>query len=423
MSYSFFALCFFFARRYALSPHSLGFIRIITIASMIGIALGVCALVIVMSLFNGFRSLAYKQLQEYDPHLRIRAEQGVWLHNQDSLIQAIRRIDAVRSIVPIIQGKIILRHGTMFAPAQMFAGDMDSVLAITNIRHAGVIQSITDEGRTPTTLPQCYLSIGLADKLLARAGDTIFLLAPQSLERVFTIGGVPQLYPVMIAKIFQTGNKEYDAVRVVVPQSIGSLVLSAPLHSATMIDIQCESVDQTSMVQAQLASVFSSSAQPYIRIETWYDLHREFYDIMKFERIASFIIIALIVVVAVFNVFASLAMAVTEKTSNIGLLRALGATQNIIIGIFFAESVVIGCIGICTGLVLGIGGVLAQQKFGIIQLDPTQYIVPSLPMELHGFDVGVVVAVALALSMLAGILPARNAGRIIPINALHDRES
>ncbi len=423
MNKQIFALSLSFAHRYVLSRHSFGFIRIMTLGSLLGIALGVYALIVVMSLFNGFRALAYKQLQEHDPHIRIIAGRGQMLNHIDSLVNAIKDIPYVRSILPIYQQKIILRHARLLTPAVMFSADMQLLLDMTNIRNSKIIQSIDVSQYANVQYEQCYLSIGLADKLRVRAGDTLSLITPQSLERVITVGEVPRLYPVIVGTIFQTNNKEYDAVRILVPPRLAHIMMNTSFNSATMIDIRCHTLSDVDQVQRSLQTKLSHVLQQEsIKIETWYDLHREFYDIMKFERMATFIIISLIVIVAVFNVFASLSMTVAEKTPNIGLLRALGATRKMVVSIFFAESMIVGCLGIVVGVVLGIGSVLAQQYFGIIELDPTLYVVSTLPIELTITDVGIVILVALILSAIAGILPARHAASIIPVQALNSRE-
>lgn len=407
-----------FARRYAFARHSFNFIHVITLASIIGIAIGVCALVVVMSLFNGFRALAYSQLQQYDPHLRILPAQGIWLAGADTLALSIAQQNNIQMALPLIHSKVILQAGNTLTPAEIFSAEMPALLAMTNI----IPSFVKREDNALLTKESCIIGIGIADRLGVLQGDELTITSPRALERTIMFGEIPRSTVIRVTHIFQTNNKEYDTQRLLIPRHIAESALSIPSGSASMIDIRCTSIAVAEAVRISLLRFMAERGQA-VRIETWYDLHREFYDIMQFERLASFVVLSLIVLVAVFNVFASLSMTVTEKTPNIGLLRAVGANQSMIISIFFVESILVGCTGIGIGLFIGTGCVLGQQYFGWIQLNPSQYVVPTLPVQLLIGDLAWIIGMALILCILAGILPAQTAARILPSRALQQTES
>jgi lipoprotein-releasing system permease protein len=151
---------------------------------------------------------------------------------------------------------------------------------------------------------------------------------------------------------------------------------------------------------------------------TWYDLHKDLYSVMKIERWLAYVILCLIIGVATFNLLGSLTMSVIEKTRDIGILKAMGATNRDVISIFQIEGLLIGFIGTVAGSLLGLLVCYLQVRYHLFALDPTVYIIPAIPIEVHPLDFLSVAAAALGLSYAATLYPARRAAGLLPAEAI-----
>lgn len=409
-------LALFIARRYLRSKHTLNFISVITAISIGGITLGVAALVIVMSLFNGFQALIDRFLIGFDPHIRISAisshngtSGGQWLTVSDSLQRqvqsALQSLGAV-SMAPVASGKMICVSGRSMQPFQLIGMEAGTADAVSGIRKTLVVGDFRLETSSPTIA--LVMGATLADKLRLVVGDTVQLLSPTAIETAITQGLPPRPARAVIAGVFQSNTKEYDATQAYTALASARRLLRMPDDAAQSLDIRLQDVSQSNQAQSLLQSTLPAS----LRVETWFDLHRELYNVMRFERLAAFCVLLIIVLVAVFNIFASLSMTVTEKRGEIGMLKAMGAASNLITTIFFSHSLLVGVAGTALGAALGVGLCWGQMSFGWVTLDTSRYVIPILPLVVEWRDVTIVSVVSLGLSLLAGIAPARQAGQV-----------
>lgn len=410
-------LIFFIARRYAFSKHSLNFITVISGISIAGITIGVASLVIILSVFNGFQALVERYLVGFDPHLRISlaAHNKVQRHDMfvrhDTLIPTVRRILQPLSasgswhIASNVTGKLVCVRGNSMTACQMVGVDehlIDSVSGIRKSLTAGVFDFRTVAPGFESIVMGAYL----ADKLRVTAGDTIVLMSPRSIEAAILQATPPQTYRAIIRGIFQSNNKDYDTWYLYTSLSVAQTLLELPASACLFVDIRLANMEQSEaakfLLQKELTRLYT--------IETWYDLHKDLYNIMRFERMAAFAILSIIILVAIFNVFASLFMSVAEKRPEIGILKAMGATRSMIIRIFFAQGVLVGVLGTLLGIVVGLLLCLGQIYYGWFSLDTSRYIIPAIPVVISWMDIIIVAGLSLTLSMLAGVFPARRAG-------------
>jgi lipoprotein-releasing system permease protein len=424
-------LSLFIARRYLLSKHSLNFISVITAISIGGITLGVAALVIVMSLFNGFQALIDRFLIGFDPHIRISkiasdvptttatASSDQWLSLNDSLqtqIQSALQPLGASHLAPIARGKMVCINGRSMKPFQLIGIDADKADIVSGIRKTLVVGEFRLEG-TPHCI-SLVMGASLADNLRLVVGDTVQLLAPTAIETAITQGLPPKSVRAVIVGVFQSNTKEYDATQAYTALPSARRLLKIPNNAAQTLDIRLENVNQSNQAQMLL----QRALPPTYRIETWFDLHRELYNVMRFERLAAFCVLFIIVLVAVFNIFASLSMTVAEKRAEIGMLKAMGAPSGLIIAIFFSHSLLGGFVGTALGAALGVGVCWGQMNFGWITLDTSRYVIPILPLIVEWQDVCGVCATALVFALLSGFAPARQAGKIRSATALLRKE-
>lgn len=409
-------LILFIARRYAFSKHSLNFITVISGISIAGITIGVAALVIILSVFNGFQALVEKYLIGFDPHVRVSLaaqarDKGAFMR-YDSLIPTVRQIlqpltgkTEVWQIAPNAGGKLVCVQGSSITACQMIGVDeglIDSVSGIRKSLTAGVFEL---QSAAPG-FQSVVMGVYLADKLRVTAGDTIALLSPRAIETAITQATPPTMYRAIIRGIFQSNNKEYDTWYLYTSLQTAQTLLDIPPNNCLFLDLRSLSARQSEnakiLLQQQLPGLY--------RVETWYDLHKDLYNVMRFERLAAFVILSIIILVAVFNVFASLFMSVAEKRPEIGILKAMGATRSTIVKIFFMQGVFVGVVGTICGVVLGLALCFGQIRFGWFALDTSRYIIPAIPVVISWIDVCTVSALSLVLSMFAGVFPARRAG-------------
>ncbi|MCS6808603.1 MAG: ABC transporter permease [Bacteroidota bacterium] len=404
-------LAVFIAYRYLRSKHSLNVISVMTGLSIAGITVGVAALIIVMSLFNGFQSLIDRFLIGFDPHLRISSVQtktgGQWIRNVDTLqayITSALKPFGVVSLSPRVRGTIVCINKRLMRPFTLLGIEEASTGSASGIRKTLAV----GEFRVQALGSYVALVLGssLADHLRVVVGDTVELLPLRSIEAAITQAVQPRTVRAIVTGIFQSNAKEYDATQGYTALETARRLLGIPDGAIQEIDIRLSDVQYSEPAKTHLQLMVSGG----LRVETWFDLHRDLYNVMRFERLAAFCVLSLIVLVAVLNMFASLSMMVTEKRAEIGMIKALGAPSGLIVGMFQIHSILIGCVGVVVGTLMGVGLCWGQMNFGWIELDATRYVVPILPLIVDWRDVLIICAIGLMLAMIAGIAPARQAG-------------
>lgn len=433
-----FALPFFIARRYLRSKHTLNFISVISTISIVGITIGVAALVIVMSLFNGFQSLIERFLVGFDPHIRISVVQNTpssatrgnsWITLTDSLetliqstLQPMQPANTPIVLAPVVAGKVVCVNARSMQAFQLVGLDAAKARAVSGIANTVFVGEFSLEQDSSEIGSQLIIHLvmgaSLADKLRIVSGDTVQLLSPASLESAITQGMVPRSVRAAVVGIFQSNNKEYDATQAYTSLASARQLLRVPPNATQSLDLRLHSSKESIEAQKRLQAALPQN----LLVQTWFDLHRDLYVVMRFERLAAFCVLLLIVLVAVFNVFASLSMSVAEKRAEIGMLKAMGAAPRVITTVFFFQSVLVGLLGTFLGATLGVVLCLGQMQFGWIALDTTRYVVPALPLIVDWRDVAGICTVSLALSLAAGYVPARKAGEVRSAVALLRKE-
>jgi len=402
----------FLAKRYALSRRSQNFITVISIISSIGIAVGVAALIAVLSVFNGFSTVVTDILIRFDPHIRISA-----VRNDSTDVAVIpdaakllpKIVDAVHAerAAATIRSKAVMVHYTL--PRVAVINGIDENNSITNVAdhvEAGEMK-LDDEG--------IVVGQSLADNLALAVGDTVQLFSPVGIEQVLTEPVQPKNIPLIVRGIFVANNREYDALYAFANMKVVRTLLDLPPESATHIELKLHDIAGSTDAKNALESLLPKEQYT---IETWYDLHRDLYEVMQLERWIAYFILILIVAVASFSIFSALTMTVYEKQRDIGLLLALGAERTHIRRIYYYQGFITGAIGIIVGCLLGLGIVVAQQQFHFFALDTSVYIIPALPVELRWTDFLFVSLGATILITLTSLVPSRKAARVEPAEAL-----
>jgi lipoprotein-releasing system permease protein len=387
------------------------FINIIMLVSVVGITVGVAALVVVLSVFNGFNSVVTQVLVGFDPHLRIEPAQGRSLVVSDSLMRVLRSDPRIIGVAPFASSKALLVTGRT-SRVVLVKGVVDSLVGeVSGVKDKTVLGSFVL--RNDRKNPGIVLGLALADRLATMIGSEVTIVSPVGVDAMMTQFSQPVMRKASVVGIYDSNNKEYDAHYAFVALPLAQSLFNYG-KAVSGIEMRLGNIKDAERVQKSL----SNALGPTYRISTWYDLHRDLYSVMTIERWTAYIILCLIVGVATFNVLGSLTMGVIEKRRDIGALKAMGATRISITKLFMYEGVLVGILGTVLGVGIGLTVCYLQIQYRLFPLDPTVYIIPAIPVEIRWTDFVAVSGASMLLSILASLYPARRAATLMPVEAI-----
>jgi lipoprotein-releasing system permease protein len=387
------------------------FINIIMYVSVVGITVGVAALLVVLSVFNGFNSVVTQVLVGFDPHIKITPLRGASLSLTEETTRALNQDTRIAGWAPFIANKALLMT-SQFNRVVLVKGVVDSTIGnVSGVKDRVVLGSMSFNDTQESA--GIVLGLALADRMAATVGSELTLVSPVGADVMMMQFGQPVMRKCKVVGIYDSNNKDYDAhyafvsldeARKLFEYKDGVSGVELRLHKITDADVVKSSLQQ------RLGSNFS--------VATWYDLHKDLYSVMKIERWVAYIILCLIVGVGTFNVLGSLTMGVIEKKRDIGILKSLGATRRSITRVFMFEGILVGTIGTVLGLIIGFGVCYLQIKYQLFPLDPNVYIIPAIPIEIRWTDFLAVSGASMVLSMFASLYPALRAARLQPVEAI-----
>lgn len=401
----------FIARRYLLSKRKARFISIITLISVVGITVGVAALIIVLSVFNGFNNLVTDILVGFDPHLRIEPVRGVTLPDYEKVISTVEADNRVASYSGAVGGRAMIVVRNINRIITVRGLDPERIADVSGVDDSIVLGDLKLD--RPDGPDGIVLGIGVADRLNAMLGDTVTLISPQGMEAALLRFGQPIIHRFIVTGIYESMNQDYDANYAFISLRSAQRLFNVGT-GITGVEVRLHNFRHSDAVKRDLQRLLG---EEYL-VQTWYDLHRDLYSVMEMERWAAYIILSLIIAVATFNILGSLTMTVIEKKRDIGVLKAMGATKREITRIYVFEGVFVGFVGSLLGSVIGYVVCYLQIRYHLFPLDPAVYIIPALPVEIRVLDFAAVAGAALLLSSLAALYPARRAAGILPAEAV-----
>jgi lipoprotein-releasing system permease protein len=406
-------LPFRIALRYLFSVRKFHFITFITVISIIGIVIGVAALIIVMSIFNGFGEFTEQQLIGVDPHIRILPANGAWLENYKSITAGLHSYDEIKAFAPVINGRMIITAKDNMKVVQLFGFDAKNYSTVSGLNKSVINGEFTiDDTETGKSL---VLGAGLAYALKVNVESQVRIMSFKDVEKsILTMSRRPGT-GMQVTGIFSTNNPEYDDTYGITSIENAARLLKVPVNAVSAIDIRLFNIETAEKLKEKLLEKYPGST-----VLTWFDLHRELYTILKLERLAVFVVLSLIIIIAVFNILASLSMTVVEKRSDIGVLKALGASDKFIRKTYLYLGSLIGLISTGIGTAIGLGFCYGQIHYHWIKLNSAQYLIKSLPLTVVWTDVLLVICVALGFSFLATVYPAKRAASVHVIEAIRE---
>ncbi|HUG45578.1 MAG TPA: lipoprotein-releasing ABC transporter permease subunit [Sphingomicrobium sp.] len=403
------------ARRYLLPEKGEGFIFLVAAISLVAVALGVAALIIVMSVMNGFRAELFDKITGLNGHAIVQGYEGR-LESWEEIAQRARATSGVTSATPLIEQPL------MASANGRVEGVLLRGMRLQDIRGNPVIADNVKSGNLGLVNPDSgNVAIGsrLAEALGAFPGSTISLISPEGRSTV--VGTVPRIVSYTVAAIFEVGIYDFDSAFVVMPveDAQGLLLLG---DSVSTVEIQTRDADRVEQILAPLRPVVDGRGV----IITWKEMNSALFEALEIERVAMFVVLSLIVLVAVFNILSSLIMLVRAKTRDIAILRTMGASRRGMMKVFVTVGVTIGSLGIVLGLVLG--SIFLFFRQGVVNAvqyltgqniwDPSVRFLSELPSKTDPVEVTVIVVTALILSFLATLYPAWKAASTDPVQVL-----
>jgi lipoprotein-releasing system permease protein len=398
------------AFRYLTSKKQYGFVTVISIISIVGVAIGVAALVVVLSVFNGFNGLVESILMNVDPHIRIERPERTQLFAYEPLLDHLQKSPNVRGYAAYAEGKAMLLARNTMRVVNVKGVDDERIGLVSGLREKIVLGSLSFRGEKKNGI---VVGMALADRLGVVVGDTISVVSPAGSEAALLQQVQPLIRRFHIVGIYESNNKEYDGSFAYIGLAAAQQLfnLGEQVHG---VELRMSSFDLVDDFKNDLLRRFGTS----YRILSWYDLHAELYSVMRMERWAAYIILCLIIGVASFNLLGSLTMTVIEKTRDIGILKSMGATERSVRRIYTLQGLFVGLIGSAIGLTVGLLLVYLQQQYHLFPLDATVYIIPAIPTEVHTVDLLMVVVTAVVFCSVAALYPARRAASLIPVEAI-----
>jgi lipoprotein-releasing system permease protein len=398
------------ARRYLLSKKDLKFVSIISAISITGVTIGVAALVVVLSVFNGFGSLVSSILINFDPHLRIETTAPLDSAGYRPILEYISQLPHVKAYSPYVGGKALIVSRNVNRVVNIRGLETSKIPLVSGLSEKLVLGSVNVDEKPRGGI---VLGLVLADRLGVVIGDTISIVSPSGAELATMQLALPLIRRFRVTGIYESNNKDYDGYYAFTNLT-GAQSLFDRAGRIDGIDIRFDQIDKTDRLRNELQQKFGGT----FRYLTWYDLHRELFTVMQIERWCAYIVLCLIIAVASFNLLGSLTMTVIEKRRDIGILKAMGASSESLKKIFGLQGLFVGIAGTIAGSVIGLLIVYLQERYHLVALDTTIYIIPAMPVEVHLMDIVVIAVAAIGLCSLASRLPARRAASLDPVKAI-----
>jgi lipoprotein-releasing system permease protein len=409
---------FLIAWRYIKSRHRMNFITIISYLSTAGITIGVAALIIVLSVFNGFGSLVTSYLISLDPHVRIEAKSEKGMQNLGQLEDMLRKDDRVHAYTPYVSGKVLIMHENATLAVSVKGIDpyaVNNVCDIGTYLHKGTESLHTIRQSDGTLgLPRTILGAILAYNLGVVPGDTVTVISSANIEQMLTVHAMPLMVKAVVAGTYYSKSNDYDVDYMFMSIDAAQYLLGFD-NTIQGYEARLNNKDDAASVQKDFNSHVNKADYT---VSTWYDLHRELFTVMKIERWVAYLLLSLIILIAVFNILASLTMSVIEKKRDIGILRTMGMEQKKIRKIYFYQGLIVGLIGTLAGFALGYFVYWLQVTYVIYPLDPMQFKISALPIELRWTDFIAVGVASLGLSLAAAFIPAKRAAKVDPLESI-----
>ena len=397
----------FIGGRYLRSKQRQAFISLITLLSIAGVTVGVMALIVVIAVMAGFEADLKSRILGVESHVVVLHHGGSF-SDHGRVMDTVERIQGVTAATPFVYTQVMLRSASGVAGAVLRGIGPDSAGRVIKNLDPGPLQRETDSKSSP---PGIILGKQLAKNLHVGIGDRVHLISPRGV--LSPIGHMPAMKRFDVVGLFESGMYEFDGSLAYVRLDDAQKILRIG-DAVTGIEIRVEDLDKAGKVAGQIVKKLGF---PFWARD-WTQMNRNLFSALKLEKTVMFIILALIILVAAFNIASSLIMMVMQKTKDIAILKAMGATDRSIRRIFVLKGMVIGILGTVMGVCLGFLLCILLENYQFIELPGDVYYITTLPVELKFLDVLAIAVSAMVICFLATLYPAHKASRLDPVEAI-----
>jgi len=376
-----------------------------------GVFLGVSALIVVLAVMTGFQDGIRDRIIAANPHILIFEGGGRGMRDAPALLERVRDVPGVRSVAPFVMQQALFTVSGGGATGGLVRGvDIASASVRKDLTRQIKMGSLEPLGRSGGE-PAIVLGRELARTLGVIPGESVTVISPQG--ALTAVGMVPKMRRFTVAGTFEVGMYEYDSSLAYV--SLGAAQEFAGLGDrVTGIEVKLRDPFEAKTVARAITQRLGF---PYL-LRDWMEMNRNLFNALQLEKLALFIIVTIIVLVAAFAIIGHLILLVAEKRKEIGILKAMGAPAGSVGAVFLSVGMLIGLVGTAAGSAVGLGLIWVQNTYRIIRLAGDVYQIDYLPMKLTWSDFGLIIGATLLISFAFTLLPARRAARLDPVEVL-----
>jgi len=408
----------FVAARYLRARRRQAVVGLITVISVVGVAAGVAALILALAITNGMRRDLQQRLVGSTAHVQLMRTAGDGISHWRPLMARLAAVPHVTAVAPGLYGQVLISRGARSGGALIKgivpADEATGGNLLQSVNEGSAAELAPDHSTAPSgsaLAPPLVIGHELALTLGAAVGDSLLVTSPQG--ELTPLGLVPRYQRFRVVGIFSSGFYQYDDGYAFMRLSDAQRLFSEP----DLVSVISFKIDDLYKAE-QVGKAIEAAAGPGFETTNWMEQNRELFRAMKLEQDVTFIVLALIVVVAALNILIALTMMVMEKTRDIAVMMSFGVTAEQVRKIFLLQGLLISAVGTTLGLVLGYALSIVGSHYRFIHLDASVYSIDYLPFAPRLVDALVVAAVSLGMSLLATIYPSSSAASVLPAEAL-----
>lgn len=399
----------FVSKRYLRAKRKQKFISLISVISILGVAVGVMALIVVLSVYTGFTEALRDQIIGINSHILVQ-RYGINIDEPEKIAARIESVEGVVATTPYIFSQVLISSGQNSSGIVLRGIDPRTAGEVINIGQKMTSGKLTDLDRDDT-LPGIVLGKEMARQLTVARGSKVRLISPNG--PLSPVGILPKIQTCQVVGIFETGMFEYDSTLGFINLDTARS-LNGEHEGVHGLEVRVKNVDQADRV----ADAIRDQLGPGFSTRDWMQLNQNLFAALKLEKAGIFIALDLIILVAALNIISALVMVVMEKTRDIAILKSMGATTGSIMRIFFNQGAVIGLTGIFLGVGGGLGLCWILKRYKFIELPSNVYPMSTMPIKVVPMDVGLIALSAIIITLAATLYPSWKASKVRPAEAL-----